>query len=430
MDDVDHRESGNKLDLRRIRSASNAMQSMKVRRASSPFDRFTGGIGLATTVLLFLQLLVNLSVFGSFPLLAAFLSVEQHLSAGDIASVLTVSLLSSRLLPLILGFATDRFNSRVLASSGLACRAMGFIGLGHVLDFPALLACAFLSGLGAALYETTAYSVFGSLKTDIRSRVFVLNNLVLNLGALVGPMVLFLLPAHGGAFPFEVSGYIFAVLALVAPFAAVRTHGHERPRRVASALFEVFHDRQFRRLCIALIPFWAVYTQIYVFIPLTFAQGASGYNGVRPFYIANALFGVLTALLGMRWFQRARWQSLMSIGHLALLACFALAALIFLGEWNSQQSLLILVGIALVFTFGESLILPASNIALAELTTESNAGSYFGASAVSWAIGGALGNYLGSMGARWTPISMGWLVFAFVSMIGLLCFKRLERTPA
>jgi DHA1 family multidrug resistance protein-like MFS transporter len=116
----------------------------------------------------------------------------------------------------------------------------------------------------------------------------------------------------------------------------------------------------------------------------------------------------------------------MSIGHLALLACFALAALIFLREWNSQQSLVILVVIALVFTFGESLILPASNIALAELTTESNAGSYFGASAVSWAIGGALGNYLGSMGARWTPISMGWLVFAFVSMIGLLCFKRLE----
>jgi len=426
MDDFDHRALGNKLDLRRVRSASDAMQSMKVRRASPLFDRFMGGIGLATTVLLFLQFLVNISVFGSFPLLAAFLSVERGLSASDVASVLTVSLLSSRLLPLILGSATDRFNSRILASLGLVCRAMGFIGLGHVLDFPALAACAFLSGLGAALYETTAYSVFGTLKTDIRSRVFVLNNLVLNLGALVGPTLLFLLPAHSGAFPFEVSGYIFAALALVAPFAAVRTRVNERPRRVASVLFDAFHDRQFRRLCIALIPFWTVYTQIYVFIPLTFAQGVSGYNGVRPFYIANALFGVLTALLGMRWFQRTRWQSLMSIGHLALLACFALAALIFLREWNSQQSLVILVAIALVFTFGESLILPASNIALAELTTESNAGSYFGASAVSWAIGGALGNYLGSMGARWTPISMGWLVFAFVSMIGLLCFKRLE----
>jgi len=408
------------------RSASDSMTSMKIRPVLPLFDRLTGGVGLATMVLLFLQFLVNLSVFGSFPLLATFLSIERHLRAGDVAYVLTVSLLSSRLLPLILGSATDRFNSRVLASLGLACRAAGFFGLGHVLDFPSLVACAFLNGLGAALYETTAYSVFGTLKASIRSRVFVLNNLVLNLGALVGPTVLFLLPAHSGAFPFEVSGYVFAVLTLVAPFAAVRTRVIERPKRVASALFGAFRDRKFLKLCIALIPFWAVYTQIYVFIPLTFAQGPSGYNGVRPFYIANALFGVLTALLGMQWFQRAKWRSLMSIGHLALLACFALAALIFLREWSSQQSMVFLVVIALIFTFGESLILPASNIALAELTTESNAGSYFGASAVSWAIGGALGNYLGSISAQWTPISLGWFMFAIVSMIGLFCFRRRE----
>src|SRR5471030_3556787 len=80
------------------RSASDSMTSMKIRPVLPLFDRLTGGVGLATMVLLFLQFLVNLSVVGAFLQLTTFLSIERHLSAGDFPYVLTVSLLSSRLL--------------------------------------------------------------------------------------------------------------------------------------------------------------------------------------------------------------------------------------------------------------------------------------------------------------------------------------------
>ena len=112
-----------------------------------------------------------------------------------------------------------------------------------------------------------------------------------------------------------------------------------------------------------------MYTQIYVFVPLTFSNGASGYNGVRPFYITNALVGIATASLGMGWFQRTTWRSMMTIGHAAMCCCFAIAALLFDHGWGAGASLVILIAVAVVFTFGESLILPASNIALADLTT-------------------------------------------------------------
>ncbi|WP_420211622.1 MFS transporter [Burkholderia aenigmatica] len=414
MEDCDRRVSGDRVDSFRQKS-------------NKPAAWLTGiaeGVPTSTRVLLIFQFLVNLSVFGSLPLLAAFLDMERHLDASSVASVLTVNLLASRLLPLVLGASTDRFSSRVLTTLGLLCRAAGFVGFAFALSLPGLLLWACLSGLGAALYETTAYSIFGSLDGAVRPKVFALNNLALNLGALIGPALLFVVPNTNGALPFLVSGAVFAALALIAPWIAGRSR---RPAAAAHPLRGVlvaFGDRRFRRLCWALVPFWTVYTQIYVFIPLTFSHGAHGYNGVRPFYITNALIGIATAWLGMGWFQRTNWRAMMVIGHAALCGCFAMAALLFARDRGADASLVILIVIAIVFTFGESLILPASNIALADLTTDGNAGSYFGASAISWAIGGLLGNFIGSIAARWTALAPGWILFMGIALAGLLAFCR------
>ncbi|VWB49856.1 MFS transporter [Burkholderia lata] len=400
------------------------MDAIKFARPSAWLAGMADGVPVSTRILLSFQFLVNLSVFGSLPLLAAFLDLERHLDAGSVASVLTVNLLASRLLPLLLGASTDRFSSRLLTTLGLICRAAGFVGLALTPSFAGLLMWAFLSGLGAALYETTAYSIFGSLDAAVRPKVFALNNLALNLGALIGPAVLIVVPNTDRTLPFLASGMIFAVLALVAPWISGRKASSAAAVHPLRGLLIAFGDRRFRRLCWALVPFWTVYTQIYVFIPLTFSNGASGYNGVRPFYITNALVGIATASLGMGWFQRTTWRSMMTIGHAAMCCCFAIAALLFDQGWGAGASLVILIAVAIVFTFGESLILPASNIALADLTTDGNAGSYFGASAISWAIGGMLGNFIGSAAAGWTVHTLGWVVFTGISLIGLLAFWR------
>ncbi len=410
--------------MSRTHYRGDAMHELKVARPGVWLAGIVEGVPISTRILLILQFLVNLSVFGSLPLLAAFLDMERHLDAGSVASVLTVNVLASRLLPLVLGASTDRFSSRLLVTLGLVCRAVGFIGFAFAPSIPSLLMWAFLSGLGAALYETTAYSIFGSLDAAVRPKVFALNNLALNLGALIGPALLFVAPATHATLPFLASGVIFAALALIAPWVAGRERRNAVEMHPLRGLLTAFGDKRFRRLCWALVPFWTVYTQIYVFIPLTFSHGANGYNGVRPFYIANALIGIATTSLGMGWFQRANWRSLMMIGHAAMCCCFAIAALLLAHDWGTGASLVILIVIAIIFTFGESLILPASNIALADLTTEGNAGSYFGASAVSWAIGGMLGNFIGSLAAGWTVLALGWVTFTGIALTGLLAFWR------
>ncbi|WP_277183997.1 MFS transporter, partial [Caballeronia sp. BR00000012568055] len=308
---------------------------MKFTRPGAWLAGIVEGVSVSTRILLILQFLVNLSVFGSLPLLAAFLNMERHLDASSVASVLTVNLLASRLLPLVLGASTDRFSSRLLTTLGLVCRAVGFVGLAFAQSVPGLIMWAFLSGLGAALYETTAYSVFGSLDAAVRPKVFALNNLALNLGALIGPALLLAVPATNSTLPFLASGVIFAALALAAPWVAERRTRKTVETHPLRGLLTAFEDKRFRRLCWALVPFWTVYTQIYVFIPLTFSQGAHGYNGVRPFYITNALIGIATSWMGMGWFQRANWRSLMMIGHAVMCGCFVIAALLFSRDWGA-----------------------------------------------------------------------------------------------
>ncbi|MBN3831016.1 hypothetical protein [Burkholderia sp. Ac-20344] len=45
-----------------------------------------------------------------------------------------------------------------------------------------------------------------------------------------------------------------------------------------------------------------------------------------------------------------------------------------------------------------------------------------GGRAISWAIGGMLGNFIGSIVAGWTVRGPGWLLFMGIALTGLLAF--------
>ncbi|RQT32658.1 hypothetical protein DF036_19585 [Burkholderia contaminans] len=50
-----------------------------------------------------------------------------------------------------------------------------------------------------------------------------------------------------------------------------------------------------------------------------------------------------------------------------------------------------------------------------------------GGRAISWAIGGMLGNFIGSVAAGWTTLAPGWILFMGIALAGLLAFCRLRR---
>ncbi|MCA7882519.1 hypothetical protein DF044_22880 [Burkholderia contaminans] len=47
-----------------------------------------------------------------------------------------------------------------------------------------------------------------------------------------------------------------------------------------------------------------------------------------------------------------------------------------------------------------------------------------GGRAISWAIGGMLGNFIGSIAAGWTTLVQGWILFMGIALAGLLAFCR------
>ncbi|WP_175956940.1 hypothetical protein [Burkholderia sp. BCC0405] len=44
-------------------------------------------------------------------------------------------------------------------------------------------------------------------------------------------------------------------------------------------------------------------------------------------------------------------------------------------------------------------------------------------SRISWAIGGMLGNFIGSIAAGWTTLAPGWILFMGIALTGLLAFR-------
>lgn len=173
-----------------------------------------GEVSREVRILLIGQFLMNTSNFTAFPLMAVYMATHLGFSATQIGTVLTIHLAAGRALPIITGPLADRFGFRTLLVTGLALRAVGFLGFG-VFTSPSMIALATLAiGLGTAFYESVVYGVFGRQPQRIVARVFVLNNLSLNLGVIIGPMLGASLLQFNPVYPFQVSGVLFACLAL------------------------------------------------------------------------------------------------------------------------------------------------------------------------------------------------------------------------
>lgn len=165
-------------------------------------------------ILLLGQFFMNVSTFTAFSLMAVYMSQHLKFSATEIGTVLTIYLISARALPIVTGPLADRFGFRALMVQGLAVRALGFLGFA-LFSNPILIASTALAiGLGTALYQSAVYGIFGRQSTTIVARIFVLNNLLLNLGAVVGPLLGAGLLILDPVYPFYASSGFFAGLAL------------------------------------------------------------------------------------------------------------------------------------------------------------------------------------------------------------------------
>ena len=379
------------------------------------------GVPLGSTVgrLLCVQFVMSASHFMVVPILAVYLSNLGH-GPFEIATIVTLLVFSARLLTVVTGPLADLHGTRFLVAIGLAGRAIGLFGFFQFSDWQVLSVFALVAGFGAAAFESGSYRWFASRQDKESRRAFVMNNQALNLGVIVGPVLgmglLFLLEEPQEIF--LAAGLVFVVLLVVLPFLQLpslgRVKGPARANRVGPLA-----DRRFLFFVATTLPWWVLFSQLYVSLPILAVEFGGGTNSSNLMFLVNGVVGFVFAFASLALFD-ALPPAVLVLGSYAFLTIvFVLAPLSEAFFW-----FLIVVGL---YTLGETLILPAIRATVAEMARAGSEATFLGFSNIAWVVGGAVGTYVGSWlvvqnSAEW--MFLGFALVAGVGLAGSVAFQR------
>jgi len=363
---------------------------------------------------------MNATHFMAFPLFAVYMANRLGFEPGPLGTVLTVHLVTRQVLPSFTGPIADRFGFRLFLVAGLFFRGAGLIGFAIWTDWLSLSAMAFLIGLGTALYESAVNGVFGRQPSALAARIFLVNNQILNLGVIVGPLIGGLAVAADIRTLFVGGGILFMILAVwTATLREVdRVHGERTA--IGTSLSRVLRNRVFLMFFLVSLPWWFLYTQLFVAFPIHLSRLA-GEGAVASIYLVNGTAGFLAMIPVMLLFERIGARRLIRIGYFA-------AALVFAAVPLSGTLWWFLVFVAF-YTLIESIFIPAIETIIASLADDGSQATFFGIAALAWAVGGTAGNYVGSWLILECTPTVTWITFAGVALLGFLLaalFARLH----
>ncbi|MGY0231788.1 MFS transporter [Longispora urticae] len=225
-------------------------------------------------VLLVNQFGVNVGFYLLVPFLAGYLD-GIGLAATAVGLVLGVRTLSQQGLFLLGGTLADRWGPRPVIILGCGLRTVGF-GLFAVMDnLPGLLIASVLSGLSGALFNPAVRAYVAVEAGERRAEAFARFAVFANAGALAGPLLGAALIGVG--FPVVAGGAagIFVLLTIAQVFALPARPVARRTESVWRDWRAVAGHRTFLLFTVAASGVFALYTQLYLVIPLA-AERATG----------------------------------------------------------------------------------------------------------------------------------------------------------
>ncbi|MGO4429872.1 MFS transporter, partial [Streptomyces sp. MCAF7] len=146
-------------------------------------------------------------------------------------------------------------------------------------------------------------------------------------------------------------------------------------------------DRWFVAFWVLMLPWWFLFTQLGVAIPLR-SDALADTGWISALYLANGVTGMVCILFVKRLSDRLGTRTMPALGYLFVAIGF--------GSVPFSESPWWLLGCVAVYTVGETVILFSTQLILASFAHGSTRASYFGVYAASWALGGSVGNYVGS----------------------------------
>lgn len=377
------------------------MRSTKNKRMPLPID-----------ILLLSALLMNAGLFMIIPFLTIYLTTTLHYAPWQVGTVLSINLLCSRLLPLVTGVLGDRTRHSINIIVGIAVRGIGFLGYVSFHEFIPLVAASFLTGVGTALYMPSVKAVFAAQSDLWRARAFMRLNQALNFGAMIGPLLGSFLVTVGVVLPFLCGGVL--LLCLAGTLFLFRHHyATSRTQSKATESFRrILQHKPFVSFVLTMILFYIIFTQLTVSLPIQVLHTTHQSSAVGTLFMVNGLAGVLLMFLLNKVFQKYPSIKVVSAGMLC--TGLGLALIPFF------PALIGLSFCVIIYTLGETLVLPGSDMVTAQFSSREHSGAFYGMFSLAWAIGGTIGNYLGPWLMSQNNGMVPWLIYGALGGVACL----------
>lgn len=344
----------------------------------------------AVRLLLVNHLVGHIGFYMLVPFLADYLLDDLALSAAVVGIVLGVRNLSQQGLFLIGGSAADRLGARGVIMIGLTIRAIGFALFAIGGSLPVVLAAAVLTGFAGALFNPAVRAFIARDSGERSAQAFALFNVFGNAGAAIGPVIGTVLVSAGFRMTAVVAAAIFAVLAVVQwrllPARPVPRHA----TGVTADFATVFTDRRFLAFTFALMPMFALQSQIYFLFTLQAQDSAgAGYSAaaVATLFVVETIavvalqVRVTTALSRgpRRGPAMALGMAIMGIAFLLPPGTHDLVRIDGTGIASAAVRITPVVVAAVLLALGVTAVHPFVNEAIGRFAGDRLTGTYFGA---------------------------------------------------
>ncbi|CAG0926379.1 Multidrug resistance protein MdtH [Thermoflexales bacterium] len=376
-------------------------------------------------VLLTTTFLMWAGFFMVVPLLSVHFVDQLGWAAASIGLVLALRQFVQQTLTIVSGALADRFGAKQLILLGLIVRTIGFAGMAQVDALSALILTALLAGIGGALFDSPTGALMAALTTeDERLQFYSVRGVIASLGMTLGPLI-------GSALlkvDFALVVYLSASLYVVALIVTWRLLPDAKVGRtdqsLTSGVKRVVHDRPFVILVALLMGYWFLWVQLTLSVPLKATALSGDESSVGLVYVVNTIFTVVLQVPLIRFLEkRLRPMPALVVG----LGLMSLA----MGSIAVTQTFFALLLCIAFFSIGNLIATANQSTVIAGMAQPDARGSYFGVSAVALAVGGGLGNLVGSAlyGASTTNglPAVPWLIIGGVgamSTVGLWLLNK------
>lgn len=354
----------------------------------------------------------------SMPFLALYLSRHTDMSTVMIGVVIGAGPLAGTFGGFFGGALSDRFGRKRVMMAALYVWGLMFIGFGLATETWMFLALNVLNGLCRSFYEPVSQALMADLTPkEKRFRVFSLRYMCINIGVAVGPLLGAWFGMVSGRLPFIVTGCIYlfyaaVLLYLLNRFGISRIEGEKKERVTVGAAWGVIRKDTILRWFLTGGVLGSIgYSQMSV----TLSQyiDSKGLNeGIGLFTVlmsVNAVVVIVCQVPVTRWIESRTPLYAIGVGNIM----YALADL---GYAIADGWSLFIISMV-VFTLGEILTFPSTNLLIDRLAPEGLRGTYYGAQSFQ-SLGQSLGPWIGGIMLSVWNGSVLFTAMAFVSLSG------------